>query len=51
MTRASIGTYYISFYYSFIRSDESDPEEHDTVERDAMLLAQTFANQDKVTKI
>lgn len=29
------------------RSDESDPEEHDTVERDAMLLAQTFANQDK----
>ena len=30
------------------RSDESDPEDQDTVERDAMLLAQTFANQDKV---
>jgi len=29
------------------RSDESDPEDQDTVERDAMLLAQTFANQDK----
>lgn len=28
------------------RSDESDPEEADTVERDALLLAQTFASQE-----
>jgi len=29
------------------RSDESEAEDQDTVERDAMLLAQTFANQEK----
>jgi len=28
------------------RSDESDPEDQDTVERDAILLAQTFASQE-----
>jgi len=30
------------------RSDDSEPDDHaDTVERDALLLAQTFANQEK----
>ncbi|XP_023323654.1 general transcription factor IIE subunit 1 [Eurytemora carolleeae] len=28
------------------RSDESEPEDQDTVEREAILLAQTFANQE-----
>ena len=48
-TFANISITYGSIFLC-IRSDESDPEEHDTVERDAMLLAQTFANQDKVIK-
>ncbi len=28
------------------RSDESEPEDRDTVERDALLLAQTYTSQE-----
>ena len=33
------------------RSDESEPEDRDTVERDALLLAQTFAAQEAKVRI
>lgn len=35
--------------FIFGRSDESEPDDQpDTVEKDALLLAQAFANQEKV---
>ena len=35
-----------SFVLITNRSDESEPEDRDTVERDALLLAQTYTSQE-----
>ena len=35
-----------SFVLLTNRSDESEPEDRDTVERDALLLAQTYTSQE-----